>query len=108
MTATWHSIEKALEDITEQVNRETERSLQSQLNELLSRGLLEIRKQQPTLILEPGHKVSVRHSVELVLKNQEYVEALEKERDELKAEVAHHRKVFAECHEIAKRTLGLE
>ncbi len=73
-------------ELAKYVYEATEKEITAQLNELVSRGLLVVETQGPFLSAEPyNHHVSVRLAVRLKLKDQEYIEGLEKEITELKA-----------------------
>ena len=56
-----------------------------QLNDLISRRLLVVVMGQPTLVrYENSDRVELRQTCQLVLKDKEYIEKLEKENTELK------------------------
>lgn len=56
-----------------------------QLNEFISRGLIIVELTQPTFVHSPDStKVEIRQSCKLVLKDQEYIQDLERENKALK------------------------
>lgn len=82
------------------LNTKVEASILSQLNELISRNLLEIRMTQPTLVREADStSVKIAQQVQLVLKDQEYIEELERKNIELQSKIDHYNLVFS----IAKK-----
>lgn len=75
------------QDVMLEMLRQKEVIIMEQLNELLSRKLLVIEQTEPVLVqtFENGeNKVELRQGVRLVLKDQEYIEQLEKENEQLK------------------------
>ena len=70
------------EELARNVAKETENSIMEQLNEFIKRGLIVVESKAPTLVRElhttrhGGLKVMT--SVKLKLKDQEYIENLEK------------------------------
>jgi len=74
-----------MEDVIPEIERQKEALLLEQLNELVKRNLLVIEQTQPILVRdECSDGVVLRQSVRLVLKDQEYIQQLEKENKELK------------------------
>jgi CO dehydrogenase/acetyl-CoA synthase gamma subunit (corrinoid Fe-S protein) len=73
--------------------KQTESELMSQLNELIKRGLLVVEETQPLLVKafesaeHHGYEVRMERGVRLVLKDQEYVQSLEKKIVDLEAKV---------------------
>lgn len=86
-------------DIVQKIAKETEKSILGQLNELVKRGLLEVQTTGPTLVQRQDtfngeYIIDVVQSVNLVLKDQEYIEQLEKENKELKEIIEKIKKVI--------------
>jgi len=78
-------IKSLMEDVIPEIERQKEALLLEQLNELVKRNLLVIEQTQPILVRdECSDGVVLRQSVRLVLKDQEYIQQLEKENKELK------------------------
>lgn len=100
MASIVHSL---VDEAMKQARRHTELILQEQLAELVSRGLLTVRLGDMTLVHEPDGKIGFRQTCELVLSNQEYVEALEKERNDLKARVEGYERLFVAIYDAAKK-----
>lgn len=71
-------------ELTDKVAASTEESILSQLNYLISKGLLEV-EHGPLVMTEDtiNREVKVSRSVTLSLKDQEYIEKLERENDKL-------------------------
>lgn len=67
-------------DVAAHVAKETESLILAQLNEHISRGLIVIEQTQPQLVshADNPNKIEIRMSVRLKLKEQEYIESLEK------------------------------
>ena len=79
----------SLISLSEKVAAETEKEIISQLNDFISRNLIEIQTGPLTFVQSmQTSTVEVRRSVKLVLKDKEYVEKLEKENSELKDLIA--------------------
>lgn len=76
-------------DITESIVKNTEIKLLEQLNDFISRGLIEVHYGPSTFFRDPGKGDTVTYSQEvtLVLKDKEYIETLEEENKKLKAEL---------------------
>lgn len=79
-------------DILQDLARQKDQLIIDQLGDLLQRGLLVIESTQPVLVesYDPSHnknKIELKQSVKLVLKDKEYIERLEKENAELKAQL---------------------
>lgn len=71
--------------IAEQTARATENEIMKQLNELISRGLLDIEMTGPLLTKDMlTNEIRVSQSVKLHLRDKAYIERLEKENAELK------------------------
>lgn len=76
-------------DLAKRVAQATEHSILEQLNDFVSRGLIEIQTTGPTFvqvedITRPTHRIEVRQTVRLVLKDKDYIVQLEKENAKLK------------------------
>jgi hypothetical protein len=77
------------------VGEAREKSIVSQLNDFISRGLIDIQiKGQQFVMAHDSPTVEYREVVELVLKDKEYIEKLEKENTELKVCVEEIRKLL--------------
>lgn len=70
-----HDVDPAAR-VLRNLNKQNQKILMDQLNELTSRGLLVIESTQPTLYVEDG-EMKLGQSVKLVLKDQEYIKTLE-------------------------------
>lgn len=74
------------EKVARIVGEAREKSILSQLNDFISRGLIEVRiKGTQFVMAHDSATVEYREVVELVLKDKEYIEKLEKENAELKS-----------------------
>lgn len=82
-----------LKVMADEIYKQTEALILEQLNELISRGLLVIEKGPMSLTTYDSHfsnvgdphKIKVSQTVKLKLKDQEYIERLEKENVDLRA-----------------------
>lgn len=70
--------------LSKQVAAKTEAIILDQLNELISRGLLILHHMGPTMVLDENNQLKVNIACKVLLKDQEYIERLEKENKELK------------------------
>lgn len=61
-----------------------ENALREQLSDLVSRGLLVVEIGPQVLVQECDGKVTVRQSINLQLKDREYIEKLERENKEMR------------------------
>ena len=81
---------KEITKLTKQIAEKEQERILDQLNELVSRGLLVIERQQPTLVTQMRNhndaktRIDVMMAVKLILKDQEYIEQLERENAEMK------------------------
>jgi len=76
------------EKVAKVVGEAREKSILSQLNDFISRGLIDVQvKGQQFVMAHDSPAIEYREVVELVLKDKEYIEKLEKENTELKAYV---------------------
>lgn len=89
------SLDEKITEITREVISQRDAIIFEQLQELISRGLLEIREEEPVMIRveadfqNPGRdRIMLKQRVKLILKNQEYVEKLEAENKQLKERIA--------------------
>lgn len=74
-----------VQDVIQEVGEQKERKLMEQLGWLVDRDLLVIVETKPTLVQKPGEcKFEIVGSVELKVKDHEYIEKLENENVELK------------------------
>lgn len=81
--------EKLITDMAIKIARTKETLILESLNELISRGLLVVEETQPVLVREcDSASISVRQSVRIHLKDQEYIQKLEKENQDLKSIMA--------------------
>lgn len=85
-----------IQEFSKDVAARTESLILDQLNEFVSRGLIVIEKGPMSFVrvgdgpastpfTSSGHKIEVRQTVRLVLKDQAYIEALEKRVKEVEA-----------------------
>ena len=82
-----YSVESMLAKVQTDLARQQDALLMTQLNELVSRGLLVIEKTQPTFVQSiNSDAVEIRQQIRLVLKDQEYIQKLEQEVKELRDE----------------------
>lgn len=83
-------LSRSMTDLMNQVASQQEAIMVEQLNELISRGLLVVEKTEPLFVTNngyesnDGYKIEYRQKIRLLLKDQEYIEKLEKENKELK------------------------
>jgi hypothetical protein len=64
--------------LMEQTAKATEASILEQLNDFISRGLIEVQTTNLQLVQSADYgKIEIRHAVKLVLKDKEYIEQLE-------------------------------
>jgi hypothetical protein len=70
---------KVLHEISEKTAKATESLVLNQLNDFVSRGLIVIEKGPMTMMQTPFGTVEFKQSVNLVLKDREYIEKLENE-----------------------------
>jgi len=86
-----HMSDLASEVLTK-ATKHQEAIILEQLNELVSRGLLVIEQGPQTLVTsrssQGDYVLDIKQSCRLLLKDQEYLEALEKENKELKEKLA--------------------
>lgn len=74
-----------IEEVGGEIVRQTEASILSQLNELISRGLLIVESHGPIFVQDHlSAKLLVKTSVVLKLKDKEYIESLERQNTELR------------------------
>lgn len=74
------------DELAKKVAKAREDIIVASINDFISRGLIEIRVVSSGFIRTPDSSdIQYRESVELVLKDKEYIEKLEKENAELKA-----------------------
>src|SRR4051812_42730601 len=69
-------------DVAREVAKQTESIILEQLNDFIKRGLIEIESGPISFVDEnpfEGHKITIRQSVRLRLKDREYIERLESE-----------------------------
>jgi hypothetical protein len=77
------------EKVAETAARQTEQIILQQLNELVSRGLIVIEETQPMLSMvlmcaeQDAYELRITRGVRLLLKDQEYIEKLEKQVEDL-------------------------
>jgi hypothetical protein len=84
----FNSMTEELGKLAYQMNQQKETYILSQLNELISRGLLVIHQTEPTLTREENsNQIKVSQQIRLVLKDQEYVEKLEAEIAQLRSQL---------------------
>ena len=77
---------RSASDVAAHVAKETESLILAQLNEHISRGLIVIEQTQPQFVshVDNPNKIEIRMSVRLKLKEQEYIERLERDNKNLK------------------------
>lgn len=77
-------------DLMKRVAKATELSILEQMNEFVKRGLIVIEQVGPTLYEDPTqpYTLKVHTSVKLKLKEQEYIEKLERENQFYKDQIA--------------------
>jgi len=73
-------------DVAREVSKATEASIVAQLNDFISRGLIEVKMGPMSFVRDSfhGNTVTVSQTCELVLKDKEYIERLENENKKLK------------------------
>lgn len=95
-----------LQKVAKEAAKQENEILTSQLNEFISRGLLVVEVTQPMLVTSfevnennPGYEVRIERGVRLVLKDQEYIEKLERENTELKNKLNEVKKLLVQLNE---------
>jgi hypothetical protein len=89
------SLFDSAEKLTRAVTKAREESILSQLNDFISRELIEVRIMGTQFVRIPDSAaIEYREVVELVLKDKEYIEKLEKENAELKSYVEEIKKLL--------------
>lgn len=89
MKFAYNNIHDYANSIVDEIARQKEKTLMAQLNWLVSRGILLIESQGPTLCktylkpAEDGYELTIEESIILVVKDKEYIEKLENENKEL-------------------------
>lgn len=79
------SSDNLAQELIKQSAKKQEEYILSQLNEFISRGLIVVERTQVTFIRdEMSNEIKISQGIRLVLKDQEYIEKLEKENKELK------------------------
>lgn len=69
---------KTAEDLTREINKQASDLILKQLNDFISRGLIEIKIGDSFLVRdEYNDKIELKQSVELILKDKEYILKLE-------------------------------
>ena len=100
--------------VYEEAAKQTESILMSQLNELISRGLLVVEETQPMLIQSyqtaesPGVEVRIEKGVRLVLKDQEYVKSLEQQIIDLNCQICEVLKELDEYKETFEKIVAMK
>lgn len=82
-------ITSSANELAKNIAKQTENLVLEQLNEFVKRGLIMIETSSPVLVWnldpsDPNAKLEMRRTVKLVLKDQEYIEQLERENKALK------------------------
>lgn len=81
-------------EIADKVAKATEQSILQQLNDFISRGLIEVQQTVPQFVRSfDSDVVEIRQSVTLVLKDKEYIEMLE-------AKVKKYEEILATLNEV--------
>lgn len=84
----YNSIMNGMNKAFTEVSKQTEDIILEQLNDFVSRGLIVLKMGPMTLTHDQmSNKINVSQSCTLVLKDKEYIEKLEKENIELKAQL---------------------
>lgn len=100
MSINFNNLDQFTNDVVHEIARQKEVSLLSQLNWLVSRGIIVMETQGPTLVKtylkpnEDGYEIRLEESVKLVVKDKEYIEKLEKENRELNQKLQRLAEVF--------------
>jgi len=90
-------MQNLIKETATKMAEQKEKMLLEQLSELLDRGLLVIEQTQPVLVHESHtNELRMEQSVRLVLRDQEYVEKLEKENTELREVIENLQSVLTE------------
>lgn len=80
------SMDNLVREVSTNMAKAQDQMILQQLNEFISRGLIEVRVTQPMLVRDQDSTViKLSQAVQLVLKDQEYIENLEKENQKLKS-----------------------
>lgn len=81
--------EQMFKKVCSEINEKQEQNLLQGLNELVSRGLLFVKKSAPVFTQDENtNNIVFSQSVELILKEQEYIEKLEAENLQMKEKLA--------------------
>lgn len=76
-----------MKDLVEKLATDQERAILTGINELVKKGALVLERGPFTLVEDSSQKIVVKQTVRLLLKDQEYIERLEKENKLLKEQV---------------------
>lgn len=83
-----HYKDKFLKEIFSKQSEAIENVIAHQLNEFISRGLIVVERTHSSLVRSATEdKIEIREAIKLKLKDQEYVERLEKENNDLKQKI---------------------
>lgn len=81
--------DEIVREVAYECARQTEESILAQLNDFISRGLIIVEQTGPIFVAEQDSaRLSIRHSVNLKLKDKEYILSLERQLEELRTLVA--------------------
>ena len=93
------TMSEVIQNTTNQLAKKREECIVSQLNDFISRGLINVRTTGPTIIQSQDQSgIEIREQVILELKDKEYIEQLEKENSELKQIVDTFKKALKETN----------
>jgi len=70
-------IHKSASELSVELAKMAESKLMDQLNWLVIRGILVIESTQPVLVMDDDNKITMSQTVELCVKDKEYIERLE-------------------------------
>lgn len=80
-----NDVDALVKEVLSDFNGHTERAILGQLNEFIKRGLIVVCMSGPVFTRDPStNELVISRSVELKLKDQEYIERLETENKALK------------------------
>lgn len=104
-----HSTVTTASEVAREMAKQSEAIILSQLQELVSRGLLVIKQTEPVLVQDPfspnPYQFTMQMKVRLRLKDQEYIEGLEKKIAAIKKHMDHPMKDLNWLHYLQHEIL---
>jgi hypothetical protein len=82
------TVESLLSKVSVDLAKQQDSIIMAELNELVSRGLLVVEQTQPVIVkARDSDTLELRQKMRLVLKDQEYIQALEAQNKQLKEQL---------------------